>query len=162
MVTKIGETQGMGFFRAALEDRFPERNGKDADYSIGDFSASQDRKFADFFAGTASTCMLIEFNEYVHEIGQETRKPLRRKLCENLNDADAQLSSGSHFIAHRLKTPDIQVRIAPYIDVVCRDLGVGCPPLQPVNFSAMMISSVHFLTERRDRSTTSSFDTPGI
>lgn len=131
MSRKIGEAQAIDFFGTALREMHEKNYGKEANYSVGIFSGSQDRKFADFFAGIGSTCILIEFKEFENEIKHELRKELRENLCKNLNETDAALSRGAHYIAYRSKAEDMQLRIAPYVDVVCPDFGIGQPPLLP-------------------------------
>ena len=108
-----------------MRDKF----GPNANYSIGNFSGSQDRKFADFFAGTDSSCILIEFKGFENEIQDEFKKPLRKKLCEELTDETAALSRGSHFIAYRSPINSMQIKLASYVDVVCPIFSIGIPPL---------------------------------
>jgi len=126
---KLGESQVIDFFSIALRDSLRDKFGENANYSIGNFSGSQDRKFADFFAGTESSCILIEFKELEREILDERKKPLREKLCKELNDETATLSRGSHFIAYRSPHKEMQIMLAPYVDVVCPNFVIGIPPL---------------------------------
>ncbi|WP_295475697.1 hypothetical protein [uncultured Pseudomonas sp.] len=109
-----------------------EKFGKAADYSLGNFSGSQDRKFADFFAGTDSSCVLIEFKEFEREISDEHKKPLREKLCRTLDQNTAALSRTSHFIAYRSRNSAVNIELAPYVDVVCPHFSVGQPPLEAI------------------------------
>lgn len=129
MSRKIGEAQGIDFFSTVFREKYSKIYDNESKYSVGVFSGSQDRRFADFFAGTESTCMLIEFKEFAGEVSDELGKPLREHLCLNLDDESARLSRGSHYIAYRTKTEEIRLEIAPYIDVVCPGFGVGLPPL---------------------------------
>ncbi|WP_447782418.1 hypothetical protein [Pseudomonas plecoglossicida] len=130
--TKIGESQVIDFFSSALRDQLVNKFGSDSNYSIGNFSGSQDRKYADFFAGTKSSCILIEFKEHEHEIRDEYKKPLREKLCKNLTNKTATLSRTTHFIAHRSSSRGMDIKLAPYVDVVCPHWSIGSPPLGPV------------------------------
>jgi len=127
--SKFGESQSISFFETALRDELCNKFGKNANYTMANFSGSQDRKFADFFAGTDSSCILIEFKEFEHEIQDESKKPLRRKLCEELTNGSAALSRGSHFIAYRSPINRMQINLAPYVDVVCTIFSIGIPPL---------------------------------
>lgn len=129
---KIGESQVIDFFSTALRDELHQKFGRDAEYSLGNFSGSQDRKFADFFAGTNSSCILIEFKEYRKETKDELKKPLRKKLCKELTKKDAKLSRSSHFIAYRSSTDNMQINLVPYVDEVCPSFSIGCPPLLAV------------------------------
>lgn len=127
---KVGESQVIEFFSSVLKDELYNKFGPHSKYSIGNFSGSQDRKYADFFAGTDSSCVLIEFKEFEREIRDEYKKPLREKLCRNLTTKTAQLSRSTHFIAYRVSSNDMSVKLSPYIDVVCPNWSVGSPPLQ--------------------------------
>ncbi|MCX7098630.1 MAG: hypothetical protein NTV43_12090 [Methylococcales bacterium] len=126
---KMGESQNIDFFSTALRNELLIKFGKNAAYSIGNFSGSQDRKFADFFAGTCSSCILIEFKEFSSEISDEQKKPLREKLCQELSIDTALLSRSSHFIAYRSPKNSMQIQLAPYVDVVCPLFSIGIPPL---------------------------------
>lgn len=149
---KFGESQVIDFFATALRDKLITKFGKNAKYSIGNFSGSQDRKFADFFAGTDSSCILIEFKEYEREIQDENKKPLRKKLCEELTNETAALSRGSHFIAYRLPTDKMQLKLAPYVDVVCPHFSIGIPPLATAHTKAHSDFIDGFLSEREGAS----------
>ncbi|WLG25989.1 hypothetical protein [Pseudomonas lurida] len=135
---KIGESQVIDFFSSALRDELYNKFGSNSNYSIGNFSGSQDRKYADFFAGTNSSCVLIEFKEFESEIRDEYRKPLREKLCKNLTGETAALSRATHFIAHRISSVDMNIKLSPYVDVICPNWSVGSPPLQAI------CSKVHY------------------
>lgn len=126
---KFGESQVIDFFATALRDELRNKFGDNEKYSIGNFSGSQDRKFADFFAGTESSCVLIEFKEFKKEIDDEIKKPLRKKLCKDLTEESASLSRESHFIAYRLPINNMTINLAPYVDVVCPIFNIGIPPL---------------------------------
>ncbi|MEW5290891.1 hypothetical protein ABW286_17190 [Erwinia papayae] len=126
---KIGESQVIDFFSAVLRDKFSDRYKKNKPISIGNFSGSQDRKFADFFAGTASSNILIEFKEFESDYTKEWDKPLRQTLCRIIDADTAQFSRRCHFIAWRESDPEVQVSIAPYIDKVCPQYNT-IPPLQ--------------------------------
>lgn len=126
---KFGESQVIDFFATTLRDELRNKFGINEKYSIGNFSGSQDRKFADFFAGTESSCVLIEFKEFEMEIKDEIKKPLRQKLCKELTKDSAALSRGSHFIAYRSPINNVTIKLAPYVDVVCPNFNIGIPPL---------------------------------
>ena len=129
---KAGESQIIDFFSAALRDELRKKFGEDTKFSIGNFSGSQDRKFADFFAGTESNCVLIEFKEFHGEIQDEREKPLRKRLCEGLTESAAITSRSAHFIAYKSKAAEMDVTLIPYVDVVCPLFGVGIPPLAAI------------------------------
>jgi hypothetical protein len=135
---KAGESQVIDFFSSILKEELNDKFGSKANYSIGNFSGSQDRKYADFFAGTDSSCVLIEFKEFESEIRDEYKKPLRKKLCENLTSQTAILSRATHFIAYRVPSRNVEIKLSPYVDVVCPNWSVGNPPLQDV------ISKTHY------------------
>lgn len=134
--SKFGESQVIDFFSTALKDELINRFGSHSQYSIGNFSGSQDRKYADFFAGTNSSCILIEFKEFEREIRDEYRKPLREKLCKNLTSETAALSRTTHFIAHRISSMCMDIKLSPYVDVVCPNWSIGSPPLETVSSKA--------------------------
>jgi hypothetical protein len=119
-MTKMGESQIIEFFSGILRDELQQKFGKYAKYTIGNFSGSQDRKFADFFAGTDSVNILVEFKEKKSEHKAEEIKPLREKLCLTLNDEIASISRLCHFIGWGGNKKEIRVELNPYIDLVCR------------------------------------------
>lgn len=121
---KMGESQIIDFFSGYLKDVFRENFGASAQYTIGDFSGSQDRKFSDFFAGTDSHNILIEFKEKKNEYRQELEKPLREKLCINLDEKISSLSRQCHFIGWGNDRQNVEVELNAYIDLVCRLWGV--------------------------------------
>lgn len=129
---KMGESQVISFFSTSLTQQlflnFPNKDK----FSIGDFSGSQDRKFADFFAGTDSTNILIEFKELKEETKDELNKPLRVKLCQQLTNDLAEESRKCHFIAWGNNNSALQVELVPYVDLVCQKYK-GCPPLQEIH-----------------------------
>ncbi|WP_148051359.1 hypothetical protein [Pseudomonas protegens] len=135
---KLGESQVIDFFSSVLRDELINKFGSRSNYSIGNFSGSQDRKYADFFAGMESSCILIEFKEFESEVRDEYKKPLREKLCKNLTDKTAALSRATHFIAYRVSSGNMDIKLSPYVDVICPNWSVGNPPLQAVN------SKVHY------------------
>jgi hypothetical protein len=117
---KMGESQIIDFFSGYLKDAFQQRFGSNAPYSVGNFSGSQDRKFSDFFAGTDSKNILIEFKENKIEYKKEKIKPLRKKLCVKLDEKISILSRQCHFIGWGKDRIDTAVELNPYIDLVCR------------------------------------------
>ncbi|MCG6398848.1 hypothetical protein [Vibrio fluvialis] len=119
MSDKMGESQVIDFFSGYIKDEFREEYGKEAIFSMGNFSGSQDRKFADFFVGSDSKNILIEFKEFKTEIVAENDKPLRRKLCERLNQEWALISRHCHFIGWGLNKKFLEAEFNPYIDLVC-------------------------------------------
>lgn len=125
---KIGESQVIQSFSTIFQVELAQKF-KNASYCFGNFSGSQDRKFADVFVGTKSSCMLIEFKEFEEEIENEYRKPLRKKLCEELTSETANLSRVGHFIAFRKPGSQMEITIASYADTVCPGFSVGIPPL---------------------------------
>jgi hypothetical protein len=124
---KIGENQIIQFFSNALQDEIREKFGRDVNYSFGNFAGQQDKKFADFFAGTNSKNILIEFKEYEHELKAELKKPLRKKLCYTLNKELSTISRKCHFAAWNEKESDIFINLVPYIDEICRRFIPGLP-----------------------------------
>lgn len=127
---KIGESQAIHFFSTCFQDEVRNQLGTSEVYSFGNFSGSQDRVFADVFAGTKSRCVLIEFKEYRKEIDDELRKKLRKLLCKNLDATTADLSRKTHFVAYFKNEKKDEVVLEPYIDTVCPLFGMGIPPLQ--------------------------------
>ncbi len=128
---KMGESQIIDFFSTYLRDILREEYGKDAPYTLGNFSGSQDRKFADFFAGTKSHNILIEFKEAKKEHIAEQEKPLRKKLCLTLNNEVAAVSRLCHFIGWGKRQVHTEVELNVYIDLVCRLWSSDthlCPP----------------------------------
>ena len=129
---KAGESQVIDFFSSVLRDELQNKFGRDKKFSVGNFSGSQDRKFADFFAGTESNCVLIEFKEFEAEIQDEQGKPLREKLCKELTADTAMESRCTHFIAFKSKGAEMNISLIPYVDAVCPLFCVGIPPLESV------------------------------
>ncbi|PTQ78193.1 hypothetical protein C8R26_104177 [Nitrosomonas oligotropha] len=129
MVGKIGESQTLQFFSTIIQTELSARFGRRGKYSIGNFSGSQDRRFADVFVGTESSCVLIEFKEFESEVADEQNKPLRKKFCEELTPEIASLSRSGHFIAFRKPKSQMEIIVAPYVDTVCPRFSVGIPPL---------------------------------
>ncbi|NEU81246.1 hypothetical protein [Nostoc sp. UIC 10630] len=123
----IGEAQVTQFFSNALQDEIQKKWGHNAIFLFGNFAGKQDKKFADFFAGTRSKNILIEFKESKRNLKDELRKPLRESLCFTLNDEIATLSRKCHFAAWREKNVkgdvNISINIIPYIDEVCKQFG---------------------------------------
>lgn len=117
---KMGESQIIDFFSGYLKDALRDDFGASASYTMGNFSGSQDRKFSDFFAGTSSSNILIEFKEKKAEYEKENEKPLRKKLCLNLNETVSTISRKCHFIGWGRDRVDTEVEFAAYIDLVCR------------------------------------------
>lgn len=128
---KMGEPQVIDFFSSYLKDTFRNVFGETAQYTVGNFSGSQDRKFSDFFAGTDSHNLLIEFKEKKGEYRHEQEKPLRKKLCFNLNEEVSELSRQCHFIGWDKGQVTTQVEFNPYIDLVCRLWGLESHLLFP-------------------------------
>lgn len=118
-MAKIGESQVIDFFSCFLRDTHNSLYGGNQPFAVGNFSGSQDRKFADFFAGTNATNVLIEFKELQSEYTAEKVKPLLKKLCIELDHDIAALSRQCHFIGWREKTSELNVELNPYIDLVC-------------------------------------------
>lgn len=116
---KMGESQIIDFFSGYLRDLLHDEYGKSVSYTIGNFSGSQDRKFADFFAGTKSHNILIEFKEKKQEYKAEIKKPLRENLCATLNNKVAQVSRLCHFIGWGKDQVGTQVELNAYIDLIC-------------------------------------------
>lgn len=87
----IGEAQVTQFFSNPLQDEIQKKWGHNAIFLFGNFAGKQDKKFADFFAGTRSKNILIEFKESKRNLKDELRKPLRKSLCFTLNDEIATL-----------------------------------------------------------------------
>lgn len=119
MSNKRGESQVIDFFSGYIKDEFREKYGKDAIFSMGNFSGSQDRKFADFFVGNDSKNILIEFKEFKAETVAENKKPLRRTLCERLSENMALISRDCHFIGWGSNKKSLEAEFNPYIDLVC-------------------------------------------
>lgn len=117
---KIGEAQVIDFFSGYLKDVFRDVFGKNARYTVGNFSGSQDRKFSDFFAGTDSSNILIEFKEKREEHKKEKEKPLRHKLCLTLDEDISTISRECHFIGWGKGFAQTTIELNPYIDLVCR------------------------------------------
>lgn len=116
---KMGESQIIDFFSTIINDEFKKEFGDTESYSIGNFSGSQDREFADFFAGTDAVNVLIEFKEKKVEYKAESRKPNREILCKNLNDTISLVSRKCHFIGWGTDQVVIEAEFCPYIDIVC-------------------------------------------
>ena len=128
---KIGESQVIQSFSTFLQVELAIKfNG--ASYCFGNFSGSQDRKFADVFVGTKSSCILIEFKEFEKEVADEYKKPLRSKLCKELTSETAALSRAGHFIAFRKPGSQMEITIASYADTVCPGFSIGVPPLAAI------------------------------
>ncbi|WP_143707392.1 hypothetical protein [Uliginosibacterium sp. TH139] len=116
---KMGESQIIQFFTGVLADEIRSTFGHECQYVIGNFSGSQDRKFADFFAGTDSANILIEFKEFKKEYRDEIAKPLRERLCRTLTEDISNLSRSCHFIGWGAVGSTLNVELNPYIDLVC-------------------------------------------
>lgn len=119
MSDKMGESQVIDFFSGYIKDEFRDEYGKEAIFSMGNFSGSQDRKFADFFVSSDTRNILIEFKEFKEEIIAENNKPLRRVLCKKLNIKWASISRDCHFIGWGLSRNSLEVEFNPYVDLVC-------------------------------------------
>lgn len=133
---KIGESQVISFFSFFLRDAHNKMSGSHQHLAIGDFAGMQDRKFADFFAGTRATNILIEFKEFKSECAAEKTKPLRAKLCKELDHDVAALSRQCHFIGWReQQIDDLTVELNPYIDSVCPLWKCNQYLLSPTNFT---------------------------
>lgn len=126
---KIGESQVIQSFSTFLQAELAAKFNGNINYCFGNFSGSQDRKFADVFVGTESSCVLIEFKEFEKEINDEYDKPLREKLCNQLTEETAALSRSGHFIAFRKPGSQMEITVASYADTVCPGFSVGIPPL---------------------------------
>ena len=116
---KMGESQIINFFTNVLVDYLKSFLTPKYRFAIGDFSGKQDREFADFFAGTDSVNILIEFKEKKSEYKDECHKVLRKKLCEELTNDIAIISRDCHFIGWGQNKTPIEVELNPYIDIVC-------------------------------------------
>ncbi len=130
---KMGESQVIDFFSGYLKDSFRDVFGAAAQYTVGNFSGSQDRKFSDFFAGTDSHNVLVEFKEKKGEYRLEKEKPLRKKLCVTLDEEVSELSRQCHFIGWDRGRVTSQIEFNPYIDFVCPLWGVEGHLLFPSN-----------------------------
>lgn len=120
--TKIGEAQVQQAFVEHLKFKIGRKFGAEFPYAYGAFNGSQDRKYADYFAGVNAKNILIEFKEFKSEISSESRKPLRNKLCNIISDANLSNSLNAHFIAWRLensKDNRLRVKIDTYLPTVC-------------------------------------------
>lgn len=115
-----GRIQIIQFFSSVLADEIQKAFGHECQYAIGNFSGSQDRKFADFFAGTDSVNILIEFKEFKNEHRDEFDKPLRERLCKTLTVEIAELSRSCHFIGWGLPRSTISIELNTYIDLACQ------------------------------------------
>jgi hypothetical protein len=116
---KMGESQVIQFFTTALQDEMQKVYGSKHVYALGNFSGSQDRKFADFFCGTDSVNILIEFKEFKSEHRAEVDKPLRERLCKTLTADVARVSRSCHFIGWGKNGFNFNVELNSYIDLVC-------------------------------------------
>lgn len=134
-MTKMGEMQIIEFFSSTLKDKIRDKHGKTKLYTIGNFSGSQDRKFADFFAGTDAVNILIEFKEFKSEYENESIKPLRRNLCQTLTNTIAELSRSCHFIGWGTKKYDLEIELSHYIDLVCRLFPKVCCLNEAIHYS---------------------------
>lgn len=121
---KLGEAQIIDFFSGYLKDVLREILGERAIYTVGNFSGSQDRKFSDFFAGTDSRNILVEFKEKKEEHKNEQLKPLRHKLCLALDEDISKLSRKCHFIGWNKELLGTKIELNAYIDLVCRLWGL--------------------------------------
>jgi len=119
-MSKMGESQIIDFFSGYMKDVFRDKYGKNGRYSVGNFSGSQDRKFADFFAGTKSHNILIEFKEFKKECSAETKKPLRKRLCLTLDNNIALVSRSCHFVGWGKRQSSTEAEFSPYIDLICQ------------------------------------------
>lgn len=120
--TKIGEAQVQQTFVEYLKYKICEKFGPNYPYNYGAFNGGQDKKYADYFAGVNAKNILIEFKEFKSEISTESRKPLRKKLCNTISDLNFSSSINSHFIAWRLDNSieqKIKLKIDTYLPTVC-------------------------------------------
>jgi hypothetical protein len=115
----IGEQQIVDAFSGFLKDKFRDIFGHNSSYSIGNFAGKQDEVFSDFFAGTLSKNILIEFKERESGLTSEKRKILRKALCSKINDGFAQISRECHFAGWNSGSGKIQIELTSYIDKVC-------------------------------------------
>jgi hypothetical protein len=120
-VNKIGESQVQQAFVEHLKYQITKKFGVDFPYAYGAFNGSQDRKYADYFSSVNARNILIEFKEFREEIKAEKKKPLRRKLCENITSIDLDYSLDGHFISWRVPNKDnkLSVKIDTYLPSVC-------------------------------------------
>ncbi|UGX01619.1 hypothetical protein [Pseudomonas aeruginosa] len=119
MSYNIGEQQIVDAFSGFLKDKFRDIFGHEASYSIGNFAGKQDEVFSDFFAGTSSKNILIEFKEKESGLTSEKRKILRKALCSQIDDGFAQISRECHFAGWNSGVGKIQIELTSYIDKVC-------------------------------------------
>lgn len=134
-MNKIGEAQVIDFFSYYLRDAHNDICGGNQPLAVGNFSGIQDKKFADFFASTNATNILIEFKEFKSEHTAEKIKPLREKLCKELSHYIAAISRQCHFIGWREKSCELAVGLNSYIDLVCPLWGSNEHLMRPCNFT---------------------------
>ena len=119
--TKIGEAQVQQAFVEHLKYAISEKFGPKYPNNYGAFNGSQDKKYADYFAGVNAQNILIEFKEFKSEISSESAKPLRKKLCETISDSNLPRSINAHFISWRLENSsdnNIVLKIDTYLPTV--------------------------------------------
>ncbi|UZH01347.1 hypothetical protein OJ965_02150 (plasmid) [Pantoea anthophila] len=120
--TKIGEAQVQQAFVEHLKYKITKKFGPEYPYNVGAFNGSQDKKYADYFAGVNAINILIEFKEFKSEISSESAKPLRAKLCNTISDLNLPSSLNAHFISWRLDNSSdnkIVLKIDTYLPTVC-------------------------------------------
>lgn len=120
--TKIGEAQVQQAFIEHLKYKIQIKFGHDFPYNYGAFNGSQDRKYADYFAGVNAQNILVEFKEFESEVSSESKKPLRKKLCETISNDSLSSSLTAHFISWRLENTtenSLELRIDTYLPAVC-------------------------------------------
>lgn len=115
----IGEQQIVDAFSGFLKDKFRDAFGYNARYSVGSFAGKQDEVFSDFFAGTLSKNILIEFKEKESGFASEKRKILRKALCSHIDGGFAKISRDCHFSGWNSGGEQIQIELTSYIDKVC-------------------------------------------
>lgn len=114
----IGEQQLQRMYSEYLGAEVRKKFGPRAAFACGDFNAMQDRKFADYFASVASVNILVEFKEF--EVASERRKPLRGRLCADIQGEALGSSLRSHFISWREEHPtEVHLRFDSYLPKVC-------------------------------------------
>lgn len=120
--TKIGEAQVQQAFVEYLKFKISRKFGADFPYNYGAFNGSQDRKYADYFAGVNAKNILIEFKEFKSEISSESLKPLRKKLCDTISSSNLPISLDAHYISWRLENSNekkLKLKIDRYLPSVC-------------------------------------------
>jgi hypothetical protein len=94
----LGESNVIELFSTSVDRACSQKLSNSARYIKANLSGKADRHFADFFLGVSFSNLLIEFKDTVNELSSERKKPLRKKLCSDIEDRNLMYSRSCHYL----------------------------------------------------------------